>query len=740
MSNQLVENLLRPPVELFSAISYGLLALLCALAPSYFMMTPVVAIACAFFLFVLSLKRLRQGLRILRYQHGLKRISPYILKDKQIPVSNIKLFLGQGFLWDQRHAQRLADLNRKDGRIYKEPSRLFLWARSFELHHEKARWFVLYLKAYNAIIQFLDRFQWFTPFRFIKWILLNSPLADLPPVGGEPSLHAVGLYEGERPVTMSMSDRVGHTLVLGTTRVGKTRLAELLITQDIYRGDVVIVFDPKGDADLLIRMYGAAKKSGRLDHFYCFHLGFPDLSARYNPVASFTRITEVANRIAQSLPGEGQSAAFKDFVWRYVNVIAQAMNGLGRKVDYEMIREYGQNIEPLVRDYMTMLAERHDPDSYKAKVQWIQEAFKDPDNKKYRIAREMSNRDHAVIALWQYCKDEELFDAIASSLSRTFEYDRGYYDKLVSSLLPLMDKLTSGKVSELLSPDYLDQEDERPIFDWASVIRTKSIVYVGLDALTDAEVAGAVGNSMFADLTSIAGRKYKHGVDSGLPNTVEFKDSKVCIHADEFNELIGDEFIPMLNKAGGAGYQVTAYTQTWSDVEARLNNKAKAGQVAGNFNSMIMLRVRETATAEMFTEQLRDVEIDHLMTVSGATDSSDIDNDLHFISKTEQRITTQQSKLIHPNDFVSLPKGQAFALLDGGKPYKIRLPLADPADLNDLPKNLMAMSSEMRERYTSSEDWYQFSPSFDEEAIRHSLTQHHAQSVNASSPVSVGLQ
>jgi hypothetical protein len=35
--------------------------------------------------------------------------------------------------------------------------------------------------------------------------------------------------------------------------------------------------------------------------------------------------------------------------------------------------------------------------------------------------------------------------------------------------------------------------------------------------------------------------------------------------------------VPLLNKAGGAGFQVTAYTQTWSDVEARIGNRAKAG-------------------------------------------------------------------------------------------------------------------------------------------------------------------
>ena len=89
------------------------------------------------------------------------------------------------------------------------------------------------------------------------------------------------------------------------------------------------------------------------------------------------------------------------------------------------------------------------------------------------------------------------------------------------------------------------------------------------------------------------------------------------MHADEFNELIGDEFVPLLNKAGGAGFQVTAYTQTWSDVEARIGSRAKAGQVAGNFNTLIMLRVKELATAEMLTQQLPKVEIYTLMQVSG---------------------------------------------------------------------------------------------------------------------------
>ncbi|MBK6744835.1 MAG: hypothetical protein IPG66_18520 [Hydrogenophilales bacterium] len=98
------------------------------------------------------------------------------------------------------------------------------------------------------------------------------------------------------------------------------------------------------------------------------------------------------------------------------------------------------------------------------------------------------------------------------------------------------------------------------------IINQSAVVYIGLDSLSDHEVAGAIGTAMFADLTSVAGQIYKFGVGAGqLPPGRR----KLALHADEFNELVGDAFIPMVNKAGGAGYQVTAYTQTWHDVEAR---------------------------------------------------------------------------------------------------------------------------------------------------------------------------
>ncbi|MDB5821395.1 MAG: traD, partial [Herminiimonas sp.] len=583
-----------------------------------------------------------------------------------------KLFLGMGFRWDQRHTQRLHDAHLPQHRHYCEPGGLYSWARTLELKVERT--------AFAWISAITQRDAW--------W----NPVAPLPPVGGDPAMHGVELKE--REVWMSLSERVGHTLVLGTTRVGKTRLAELLITQDIRRGEVVIVFDPKGDADLLRRIYAEAKRAGREGEFYMFHLGHPEISARYNPIGNFSRVTEVATRIAGQLPSEGQSAAFKEFVWRFVNVMARALVALGRKPGYEQINRYAANVEPLLIDYFEFWLDRN-PEA----VGWRIEVESLQIDKK-SLTKGLQSRGFRAVTLVEYVNRKRLYDPIAHALASTLNYEKSYFDKLVASLLPLLEKLTTGKAAALISPDYDDPNDHRPIFDWMSVINKAGIVYIGLDALSDYEVAAAVGNSMFADLTSIAGKLYKFGQGYGLPRSS--LPRRIAIHADEFNELIGDEFVPLLNKAGGAGFQVTAYTQTWSDVEARIGSRAKAGQIGGNFNTLIMLRVKNGETAEILTEQLPEVNLASMLVASSASDTNDPADFAEFSSRNEDRISAESHPLLTPADLVQLPKGQAFALIEGGQLHKIRIPLPDSSADPALPENLEAIARDMSRRYVGA--------------------------------------
>ena len=68
----------------------------------------------------------------------------------------------------------------------------------------------------------------------------------------------------------------------------------------------------------------------------------------------------------------------------------------------------------------------------------------------------LKGRSHEVIALVRYVKENGFYDGVADGLRSAFEYDKTYFDKIVASLLPLMEKLISGKIASLISPDYAD--------------------------------------------------------------------------------------------------------------------------------------------------------------------------------------------------------------------------------------------------------------------------------------------
>lgn len=649
-----LEAMLRPAYELRAAAVSCLGAVAVITNPSTFLLPPALAWGLAGIFVCHAGWRGYTGLEIVRYRANLKRQRRYVVASEEIPWSAERLFLGRGFRWDQRHTQRLHEARLPEKRDMLEPGLISRIAES-----------------------------------------LRPQSPDQDAVGGDPAIH--GVEPAESDIWMDIRDRVGHTLVLGTTRVGKTRLAEVLLTQDIRRGEVVIVFDPKGDIDLLRRVYAEAKRAGRQNEFFMFHLGHPELSARYNPVGNFSRITEVATRIAGQLPSDGQSAAFKEFVWRFVNVMARALVALGRKPDYEQINRYASNVEPLLIDYFEYWLDREE-----GPAGWREEVESMAIDKK-SLDKGLQTRGFRAVTLVEYTRRKKLYDPIAHALASTLNYEKSHFDKLVASLLPLMEKLTTGRTASLLSPDLDDVSDWRPVFDWVSVINLGGIVYIGLDSLSDYEVAAAVGNSMFADLTSVAGSLYKFGAGRGLPG--EILSRRIAIHADEFNELIGDEFIPLLNKAGGAGFQVTAYTQTWSDVEARIGSRAKAGQISGNFNTLIMLRVKEVATAELLTSQLPEVRVVSTLVSSSVSDTNDPGDFADFSSRNEDRISTESAPMLAPSDLVQLPKGQAFALIGGGQLHKIRMPLPDASHDALMPASLEAIGSEVRGRMNVHSRW-----------------------------------
>ena len=58
-----------------------------------------------------------------------------------------------------------------------------------------------------------------------------------------------------------------------------------------------------------------------------------------------------------------------------------------------------------------------------------------------------------------------------------FEHDRTHFSKMVASLIPIMNMLTSGPLGPLLSPNPNDTDDPRPITNTGHIIEKAQVAY-----------------------------------------------------------------------------------------------------------------------------------------------------------------------------------------------------------------------------------------------------------------------
>ena len=91
--------------------------------------------------------------------------------------------------------------------------------------------------------------------------------------------------------------------VFGTTGVGKTRLCENLIEQDIEKGYSVVYFDPKGDQQIFTKIFDVARKAGRLDELMLVTPIFPEYSSVIDPMAYYYIVDELVGHVISGIQG-----------------------------------------------------------------------------------------------------------------------------------------------------------------------------------------------------------------------------------------------------------------------------------------------------------------------------------------------------------------------------------------------------------------------------------------------------
>ena len=663
MSNYPVENLLREATEFYSALTLLSLALLALYTPHLLLLTNVMGTYAACSLSAFGIKRALQAYRIKRYHRRLIAMPYYDMSTTDVPLSTRWLFVGRGFRWLPRHTQRLHQIKQVHNEAFMQRGKAYRYVRAWCINHEKC-----------ALAGVFNSPRWYNPFR------------PDPDVGGKPYLH--GLGDEDKPVFIPQNVRVGHTFVVGTTRVGKTRLASILINQDIRNGDAVIVVDPKGDLDLVRDMYSACNAAGRLDDFRIVHVGFPESSACYNPLKNFDQVSEVATRITDAIAAEGEGKQFAAFAWKYINIVAICLEEMQQAITYKSIAFYITRLDQLLMAYADTIFPSRMP-NYLDEVQSI---INDNDSRvdKHGNAYPPMDRAKAVVKfLKQYISDtiaegnvESLHDQVLIDLYDAAIMDKSYYDKITASVGPVLSEINKSGASGIFSFHNTDCEIEL-----MSAIKQKKVIYIGLDSLTNPNVAQAVGKAFLSDLVSTAGKIYKE------PKA----NYRLNLHCDELSEIIQTSFVKILNKAGGAGFQVTAYAQTKQDLEVALGSKAMAEVTKGNLNTLIMLRVENEETANLLVSVLPQVHVVSHTQVSMVSDTPRGEDGVYFNTTNEDRVQTIAVPMIEINDIVSLPKGQAFLSVNGGELYKIRIPL--PVNDGLAPADIQSVMYQINQKF-----------------------------------------
>lgn len=111
----------------------------------------------------------------------------------------------------------------------------------------------------------------------------------------------LGKPQAAKDIWLPDADRKGHMFCFGSTRIGKTKLIELMIEQDIRKGYSVTLFDPKGDIDLLSSIVQVAFEENRQHELCLITPIFPEYSASIDPLAYYFMPEELVSHVVSGI-------------------------------------------------------------------------------------------------------------------------------------------------------------------------------------------------------------------------------------------------------------------------------------------------------------------------------------------------------------------------------------------------------------------------------------------------------
>ena len=344
-------------------------------------------------------------------------------------------------------------------------------------------------------------------------------------------------------ISLKDSDRKGHLFCFGSTRIGKTKLIESMIEQDIRKGYSVVFFDPKGDIETFSKIVQVAYEENRQDELFLITPIFPECSAKIDPLAYYYIPEELVNHVVS-----------------------------GIKAREEFYIDIGQETTMVI--ILSLI--------FFAKQKGIRPEINFNEVKKRASWPDLKDMEAQLM----YYEDDPEAQEILGALRQLLAKPQDYFAKVSSSLHTVLSALSIGSVGSIIGKAKANEFIKRLEQD------KKVILVAQTGSLLTRKTSHIVARVLLSMIQSFVGRLYSSHREINPP---------LCLYMDEASNLLYAGVEDIFNKASGAGVWVHAFTQSIADIEAEID-EAPARKILDNTNTKIFMRVNDPTTADYIAE------------------------------------------------------------------------------------------------------------------------------------------
>ena len=209
-------------------------------------------------------------------------------------------------------------------------------------------------------------------------------------------------------------NRPNHTFVFGSTGVGKTRLLEGLMEQDIKKGQSVVIIDPKGDIGLFSKMVEMAKKCQREQDLMFISTIFPKYSLKINPLNNYFIDEEIISNIISGVPAKDEF---------FLKVAQETTTAIVKSL--VLLRKINGNDEPITFEEVAKKAHYRGIESLKDELDSIESCNEDTD----------LNAD---------------LIRIKSLLEQVMSSNQDYFSKVTTTLRTTLSEMSVGNIGKII--------------------------------------------------------------------------------------------------------------------------------------------------------------------------------------------------------------------------------------------------------------------------------------------------